>query len=237
MLRAWGSFIGAQRALVRSLREQNQALVRERHSAVTAAQVQERLAIAREMHDVLAHRLSLISMHSAALEHRTTMDDEERIQAGALIRANARASLSELRAILTDLREDHQHAPQPDVLDQPRLALEASTAERPVRVEVDLEETLLAPGAGRHVFRIAQEAVTNAHKHGSPGRIEVILRQEAGPALLVVTNPVGGPSPTAAGYGLRRITERVHLCEGSLTHAIREGTHVLEVTIPVEEKP
>lgn len=234
---AWGSFIGAHWALVRSLREQNEALVREQQSAVTAAQMAERLSIAREMHDVLAHRISLISMHSAALEHRATMEDDERMKAGALIRANARASLSELRSILSDLRAEQPDAPQPDVMDLPRLAVEASTTENPVQVDMDLDSTDLAPGVGRHIFRMAQEAVTNAHKHGKPGRICVGLRQEADHCLLVVTNPVGSPDHTPAGYGLRGITERAHLCGGSLVHAVREGIHVLEVTIPMQENP
>lgn len=232
---AWGSFIGAHRALVRSLREQNEALTREQQSAVSAAQAQERLAIAREMHDVLAHRLSLISMHSAALEHRATMDDQERIQAGSLIRANARASLSELRGILSDLREQQPGAPQPDVGDLPQLAVEASTPQNPVQVKVGLDSARLAPGVGRHVFRMAQEAVTNAHKHGSPGTIHVSLREGARHCVLTVTNPVDAPSRAPGGYGLRGITERVHLCGGSLTHTIHEGIHVLVVNIPLQE--
>lgn len=232
---AWGSFMGAHQALVRSLREQNEGLAREKQSAITAAHIQERLDIAREMHDVLAHRLSLISMHSAALEHRTAMDDRERIQAGTLIRTNARASLSELRSILSDLREDQPHAPQSDVFDLPRLAVEASTPENPVQTDMDPDSTGLAPGVGRHVFRIAQEAITNAHKHGSPGLIHVRLRRETNYCLLSVTNPVNGPSSTPPGFGLQGITERVHLCGGSFTHAIRDSTHVIEVTIPMQE--
>lgn len=232
---AWGSTIAAHRGLVRSLREQNEALAREKQSAVMAAQIQERLDIAREMHDVLAHRLSLISMHSAALEHRTTMADDERIQAGALIRSNARASLSELRDILSDLREDQPHAPQPGITDLPRLADEASTPANPVQVNMDSDGSGLAPGAGRHVFRIAQEAITNAHKHGSPGCIHVRLRSEADHYLLKVINPVNESSSTLPGFGLQGITERVHLCGGSLAHAIHDSTHVIEITIPMRE--
>ncbi|MEL4504521.1 histidine kinase [Luteococcus sp. H138] len=234
---AWGSFLGANQALVRSLRAQNAALAREQQSAVTAAHASERLAIAREMHDVLAHRLSLISMHSAALEHRSVMSDEERTRAGALIRANARASLGELRGILSDLREEQPGVPQPDLVDLPRLAVEASTPSNPVQVEMDLDCADLAPGIGRRLFRMAQEAVTNAHKHGSAGPIQVTVRQESDHCLLVVTNPVGAPGTTPAGYGLRGITERVQLCGGSLSHAILGGTHVLEVTVPLQEKP
>lgn len=232
---AWGSYFGAHRALIRSLQAQNEALAREKQSAVTAAQIQERLDIAREMHDVLAHRLSLISMHSAALEHRSTMDDDERIQAGALIRSNARASLSELRGILSGLREDQSQAPQPEVTDLPRLATEASTPENPVRVDMDLRDGALAPGVGRHVFRIAQEAITNAHKHGCPGMIHVSLRREGDSCVLSVANPVDGPGANLPGYGLRGITERVHLCGGSLTHAVQDGTHILQVAIPLQE--
>lgn len=232
---AWGSFIGAHQALVRSLREQNEALAREQRSAVTAAQVQERLAIAREMHDVLAHRLSLISMHAAALEHRSRMEDRERIQAGALIRSSARTSLSELRGILSDLREDQSHAPQPDLDDLPRLGLESSTAENPIRIEMELNGTDLPPGLGRHIFRMSQEAVTNALRHGLPGDIRVSLRAEEDRCILRVTNPVGPLGAAPPGFGLRGITERVQLCGGSLTRGVQDSTHILQVSIPLQE--
>lgn len=232
---AWGSFIAAHRSLVRSLREQNEALAREKQSAIAAAQIQVRLDIAREMHDVLAHRLSLISMHSAALEHLTTMTDHERIQAGALIRSNARASLSELRDILSDLRDDQPQAPQPGIVDLPQLAVDASTPVNPVQIDIESDVSGLAPSVGRHLFRITQEAITNAHKYGSPGRIHVRLRQEADHYLLSVTNPVTGRSSAPPGFGLQGITERVHLCGGNLTYAMQDSTYVLEVTIPMRE--
>lgn len=232
---AWGRYFGANRALVRSLREQNQALAREKQAAIEAAQVQERLAIAREMHDVLAHRLSLISMYSAALEHRASMDNTERIRAGALIGTNARASLSELRGILSDLREDQPHIPQPDVEDLPRLAVEASSPSRPVQVNVDLQGANLPPGAGRHVFRIAQEAVTNARKHGAPGLIRVVLSREGKRCVLTVHNPVQRQPPAQPGVGIKGITERVNLCSGDLTRTIQNEIHTLKVSIPLQE--
>lgn len=234
---AWGSFIASRRSLVRSLREQNEALAREKQSAVTAAQFQERLDIAREMHDVLAHRLSLISMYSAALEHRTTMVDHERIQVGELIRTNARASLFELRDILSDLREEQSQAPQPDIADLPQLAIDASTTANPIQLDMESDGRGLAPGVGRHIFRITQEAITNAQKHGSPGHVNISLRQEDGHYLLSVTNPVAGPSSTPPGFGLQGITERVHLCGGNLTYAIHNSTYILEVTIPMQRNP
>jgi len=233
---AWGAYFGAHHSLVRSLCAQNEALEREKQADIEAAQVQERLIIAREMHDVLAHRLSLISMHSAALEHRTAMDDAERIRAGALIRANARASLSELRGFLSDLRDDHQpHGPQPDEGDLPRLAVESSTPDHPVHVDVDLQGGLLPPGAGRHVFRITQEAVTNARKHGAPGLTHVTLCRVGRQCVLTVTNPLQGPATTPPGVGLRGITERVHICGGALTRIVRDGVHTLQISIPLQE--
>src|SRR5699024_5087846 len=112
---AWGKYFGAHRALVESLKRHNATLEQTRQTEINAAQARVRERLAREMHDVLAHRLSLISMHSSALAHRQNMGDDDRKTGGAIINENARASLTELRSILSDLREPQPSGPQPDI--------------------------------------------------------------------------------------------------------------------------
>ena len=232
---AWGSYFGAHAALVHSLRLQNETLQMEQETAVQFALAQERLNLSREMHDVLAHRLSLISIHSSALEHRQSMDNAERIQAGRVIRSNARDCLTELRAILSDLRDAQPQGPQPDVRDIPTLASKRDSSGHSVDVIVALHEAHLPAGTGRHLYRIAQEAVTNARKHGAPGAIKVHVNRKGNHCVLTVTNPLGDTSPTEPGVGIKGMVERVHLCGGRFSRSLRDGIHVLQVSVPVEE--
>lgn len=233
---AWGRYVGAHRALVTSLREQNDVLVRSRDIEIEAAYARERANLSREMHDVLAHRLSLIAMHSSALQHRRTMSDDERIAGGQIISTNARASLSELRGILSDLREPEPSEPQPDIADLPALVREGQTAQFPITLHFGLLETTLPGGIGRHLYRIAQEGITNARKHGAPGPIEVRIADEQEAIRLTVVNCFHGErSDNGGGHGLKGLTERVHLCRGQLNRSVNENQHVLSVRIPQPE--
>ncbi|MEJ5929120.1 histidine kinase [Corynebacterium sp. H128] len=232
---AWGGFFGSQARLVQSLREQNTALILSKEADVNFALAQERLALSREMHDVLAHRISLISMHSAALECRESMDSEERQSLGGIIRFNAKASLSELRAILSDLREEQLQERQPDVEDLPSLAMDGADLQHPVKVTVNLGGATLPPGTGRHLYRIAQEAVTNARKYGVPGDIQVDLQCSQSECILEITNPTGTEPETPPGLGIKGMLERVHLCGGQLTRSLHNNTHQLRINVPVEE--
>lgn len=233
---AWGRYVGAQRALVTSLRRQNDALLRSRDIEVEAAHARERANLSREMHDVLAHRLSLIAMHSSALEHRRSMSEDERVAGGRIISINARASLTELRAILSNLREPESSRPQPDIADLPDLVREGQTSQFPITLQSDLAETALPGGIGRHVYRIAQEGITNARKHGTPGPIDVqVTEQDGSLSLTIINNVRSNSSDTGSGNGLKGITERIHLCQGQLSRSINKGQHVLNVRVPCRE--
>ncbi|MEV5818731.1 sensor histidine kinase [Micromonospora haikouensis] len=245
---AWGMFVRARRQLVLSLRERADRAEAEQQLRVAQARHLERTRIAREMHDVLAHRISLLSLHAGALEFRPDAPPEQVARAAGVIRESAHAALTDLRDVIGVLRADEPapagpdappgpavERPQPTLADVPALVGESRSAG--MRVEID--DTVDDPGAvptglGRTAYRIVQEALTNARKHAAGASVTVRLAGAAGTGLTVdVRNrwPVGGrpqsgqpggPGERAAipgaGTGLVGVAERVSLAGGRLTH-------------------
>ena len=128
----WGLFVRVQRELVLSLRERAATLEAEQRLRVEQAREAERLRIAREMHDVLAHRVSLLSLHAGALEFHPDASAEEVAEAAGVIRASAHAALEELRDVIGVLREgppaSAPEPPQPTLADIPALVEECRAA-------------------------------------------------------------------------------------------------------------
>ena len=162
----WGLFVRARRELVRSLRAQADRAGDEARAA-------ERQRIAREMHDVLAHRLSLLSVHAGALEFRPDAPAEEVAEAAGVIRESARAALEELREVIGVLREEERgdgppEPPQPALADLPALVEESRAAGMRLTAQIELGDVAPPPALGRTAYRIVQEGLTNARKH-APG--------------------------------------------------------------------
>ena len=128
----WGLFVRVQRELVLSLRERAERVEAEQRLRVEQAREAERLRIAREMHDVLAHRVSLLSLHAGALEFHPDASAEEVAEAAAVIRASAHAALEELREVIGVLREGAPgtgaEPPQPTLAEIPALIEESRAA-------------------------------------------------------------------------------------------------------------
>jgi signal transduction histidine kinase len=183
----------------------------------------ERERIAREMHDVLAHRISLLAVHAGALEVRPTASDDER-QAAGVIRQCAYEALEDLRAVLGALRADgstvDDDRPQPTLADLPALVAESRRAG--AQVTLDGTPPPVPDGLGRHVYRIVQEALTNARKHAPGAPVRVRLGAPPGGLEVEVTNPVTArPVATrvpGAGTGLVGLRERTDLVGGRLAH-------------------
>ena len=226
----FGAYIGSRRDLEDALRERAHAAEQEQAARVREAQVAERTRIAREMHDVLAHRISLVAMHAGVLAFRPDLAPDDRTATAEVIRDNANRALSELRQVLGVLRADaptgDAEPPQPHLDRLDDLIAEAEAAGSPVRAVVDpstREALSLLPGAlSRNAYRIAQEALTNARKHapGAPIRVEV-SGAPGGLLTLVVHNPAGHRPPsglTGSGTGLIGVGERVRLLHGNLDH-------------------
>jgi signal transduction histidine kinase len=221
----WGMFVRAQRQLVATLRERADRAEAEQQARAERARQGERTRIAREMHDVLAHRLSLLSVHAGALEFRSGADREQVRGAAGVIRATAHQALEDLRQVIGVLRAGEgggaPEPPQPDLSRVPDLVAEDAAAGARVRYRCAVAAERVPPALGRTAYRVVQEGLTNARKH-APG-VPVEVRVDGGGGLLLVTvaNPLprrAGPPVPGAGLGLVGLAERVTLAGGQLRH-------------------
>jgi signal transduction histidine kinase len=238
----WGLFARTRRELVASLHERARRLESEQLLRVEQARDAERRRIAREMHDVLAHRLSLLSLHAGALEFRRDASPEEVAEAAGVVRASGQAALEELRAVIGVLRENDDcaslEAPQPTLAQIPALLDESRAAGMDVRWEERRAATDAVPSAvGRAAFRVLQEALTNARKHARGAPVTVSLDPGPPMVLEVVSGRASellddGRLP-GAGLGLVGLAERVALADGSLEHGEDPaGRFVVRATLP-----
>jgi signal transduction histidine kinase len=234
----WGMYLGSRRELMWTLRNRAERAEAEQELRVAQARSQEQARIAREMHDVLAHRISQIAMHAGALEYRDDLTSEEMHASAAVIRDRAHEALNDLRGVLGVLRDDatgeRLTTPQPTYADLPGLVGEAVASG--VRVEFeDLADGTVPEAAGRTVYRIVQEGITNARKH-APGAL-LTVRVSGSPDEgidVLLRNPMGfGPTETpGAGLGLVGLTERAELRGGRLESGRDGSTFVLHGWIP-----
>jgi len=223
----WGAYVGARRDLVASLRDRAVRAEAERELRAEQTRLAERSRIAREMHDVLAHKVSLIALQAGALEVNPNIGAERvELSAGA-IRSTAREALEELREVLGVLRSGQpadasgsgQLAPLPGLADLPAL-VESSRAAG-VRVTLHISADAPLPESnGRAVYRVIQEALTNVHKHARGAATEVSVDSIGNAVRVLVINqrPVSaGTMLPGSGAGLIGLRERVDLLGGSIT--------------------
>ncbi|SDL30867.1 sensor histidine kinase [Nonomuraea jiangxiensis] len=202
---------------------------------VEQAQLAERLKIAQEMHDVLAHRISLLAMLAGGLSHRTDLTAEQNRDTALAIQENAHQSLNELRAVLGSLRRDGPQAPQPTLGELEALFEEVRAAGQRVDATNAIDGSEGLPErTGRHVYRIVQEALTNARKHAPGSRVCAELAGRAGEGVRIkVSNPASpGVRGPGAGLGLVGLAERTRLAGGGISHGIRDGRFVLDAWLP-----
>ncbi|MDY7090238.1 MAG: histidine kinase, partial [Actinomycetota bacterium] len=191
---------------------------------VEQARLAERERLAREMHDVLAHRISLLAVHAGALEVRREASAEEQRAAG-VIRECAHDALEDLRSVIHVLRapagtESADAKPQPTLGDVPALVEQSRVAGAEVGLVFDGERDV-PESVGRHAYRIVQEALTNARKHAPGAPVEVAITSGASRGTEVaVRNALTGPGPLlpGAGAGLTGLRERVALVGGRIEH-------------------
>lgn len=238
---AVGMYIGARRELVATLRDRAERAEREQAMRVAQARANERSRIAREMHDVLAHRISLVAMHAGALAFRTDLSTAETTRTADVIRQNAHSALADLRQILGVLRdvgeEEHAERPQPTLRDLEALIEDERRAGARIRLSTSVAFEEVPDTIGRNAFRMLQESLTNARKHAPDTTVDVCVEGEHGGTLrLEVRNPVrlgARPDPApGAGLGLIGLAERADLSGGGLQHATRHGQFVVQAWLP-----
>jgi signal transduction histidine kinase len=225
LVMAVGGYVHTHRQLMASLRERADRAEGERLLRDEQARAGERTRIAREMHDVLAHKVSLISLHAGGLEVNPNADPSRIEQGAAVIRVTAQEALAELRAILGVLRADTDDPVEPAGPDAdgtfaelPRLveSWQAAGATITLRDEVGT----LPPAMARTVYRLVQEGLTNAHRH-APGS-EVVVSVTGSPGnhvtVLVSNQPSGKTAypTTGSGVGLVGLAERLRLLGGTM---------------------
>jgi signal transduction histidine kinase len=236
----WGMYIGSRRELLWTLRHRAQRAEDERDLRVGQARVTERARIAREMHDVLAHRITQVSMQAGALGFRDDLDAPRLRDGLAQIQGQANAALHELRGILGVLRDDTTAQPlarpQPTYDDVALLVDEARRSGMNVQLRDEVADAAGVPdGVGRTVYRIVQEGLTNARKHAPGALLTVHLGGSPAEGIDVwMRNPLGfaATATPGAGLGLVGLRERTELSGGRLDQWKDRGTFVLHAWIP-----
>ncbi|BAL90152.1 putative two-component system sensor kinase [Actinoplanes missouriensis 431] len=256
----WGMLVRSRRQLIVSWRERAERAEAEQRLRIAQARVLERTRIAREMHDVLAHRISLLSLHAGALEFRPGAPPEEIAAASAVVRSSAHQALQDLREVIGVLRttqsdeEEAPERPQPTLSALPALADESRSAGIRVRLNVTAEPDSVPVATGRAAYRIIQEGLTNARKHAPGVAVSVAVRGGAGEGLTVeVRNPMPvsvpdtaaagaaglgrrpgatGPAIPGTGMGLIGLAERATLAGGRLAHGRHGNEFVLSAWLP-----
>ncbi|WP_030772827.1 MULTISPECIES: sensor histidine kinase [unclassified Streptomyces] len=250
----WGLFRRSRQQLIASLRERAELAEADAESRAERARMEAREEIAREMHDVLGHRLSLLSVHAGALEFNPGAPRAEIERAAGVMRESAHLALHDLREVIGVLRAgpgigtgsgsaEGGERPQPELADLPRLVAEARAAGGPIELAGPPEGATPPALVGRTAYRIVQEALTNVRKHapgatahvrviGGPGdglTVEVRNTRPPGP------DPARGAVPGAAeggGQGLIGLAERTRLAGGRLTARPADGGFRVRAWLP-----
>ena len=194
------------------------------------------------MHDVLAHRLSLLSVHAGALEFRPDAPPEQVAEAAAVIRESARSALKELRGVIGVLREDGAggltEPPQPTNADLGALVEESPSAGMRITARNELGDAAPTAAVGRTAYRIAQEGLTNARKHAPGAAVTLTVQAPDGDLRLEIRSlaavgVAGVPQLPGAGTGLIGLAERVTLAGGELESGVDPtGAFVLRARLP-----
>jgi signal transduction histidine kinase len=242
---AIGMYIGARRDLVESLRDRADRAEREQELRIAAAKASERAGVAREMHDVLAHRMSLVALHAGALAYRTDLSAAETRDAAGIIQASSQGALADLREILGVLRDPREGGDEVGALPQPTLGdldtlLETERASGAhITLHSDLDDHAAPPlSVGRSAYRIVEEGLTNARKHARHAAVTVDLTGGPGVGLDVrICNPVRvGAYPSgngASGFGLIGLAERAAASHGRFSSGLTpEGDFLLRAWLP-----
>lgn len=250
----WGRVRGTRHALISSLRSQaataqreraaiereHEALEREHRALVAQAESEQRAAIARDMHDSLSHHLSLIAMHAGALAYRQDMPPAQMREVADTIRGDARAANSELRDVLSALREDSAE-PLPTSASIDDLVAEARSEGQ----DVQLRWESIAPGELESVgsatvvtlVRITRELLTNARKHAPDSRLDLQIVRDHDDLRMTASNPApaadGRTSEFGTGLGLTGVRERVRLLGGTFAAGPQDDdTFEVRVRLP-----
>ena len=205
------------------------------------AVLEERTRIARELHDVVAHHMSLIAVRAETAPYRLSGLPESALAEFGSLSEVAREAMADMRRLLGVLRHDEPAAlaPQPQLADLPALVDAARRAGVPVKLAVTPALDQVPSGVGVCAYRIVQESLSNASQHAPGAMVTVLVEQDSGAVLLRVANGPGGPADPSAnddgpGHGLTGMRERVALLGGTLSAGpAPDGGFVVSAVLPL----
>jgi signal transduction histidine kinase len=204
---------------------------RERDAAARIAVAEERVRIARELHDIVAHAVSVMVLQVGAVRHKlpdTLAEDSEALRN---VEQAGRTALAEMRGLLAAMRRDGDEAeltPQPGLDGLDSLVDEIGRAGLPVRLHVDGEPLALPRGIDLSAYRIVQEGLTNALKHAGASNAEVTIRYQPHELQLEIRDDgIGTATSDGLGHGLVGIRERVKIYGGEMSAGTANGSGFL----------
>jgi signal transduction histidine kinase len=231
-----GLWVRQLRLRAETMRRLADQLEREREERARTAVAEERSRIARELHDEVAHAMSVIAVQADAAEGALARDPALVQRPLLAIRDTARAALADMRRVLGALRTDEPAdlAPEPGLARAGALIEQTRGAGLNVHLRVDGEPIPLPPALDLAAYRVLQEGLTNARKHAAASRVEVVLRYRADAIGVEVTDDGDGSGTGGgSGRGLAGIRERVALLGGEFVAGPRSRGFALRVTLPL----
>ncbi len=226
----WGAatIVRSRNELATALAARTVELEHEREEKARLAVAEERARVARELHDVVAHNLSIMVVQAGAERRALAGERPQTAEVLDTIEQTGRAAMAEMRRLLGMLRRSDDElalAPQPSLEHVGDLVAQVREAGLPVELVVEGDVRALPRGIDLSAYRIVQEALTNALKHAGPARARVTIRYGAGALDVEVADDGGGPpgEPPAGGHGLIGMRERVALFGGELATGRRSG--------------
>ena len=226
----WGAatVVRSRQELATALAARTVELEHEREEKAKLAVAEERARIARELHDVVAHKLSIMVVQAGAERRAIAGERPETSEVLRTIEDTGRTAMAEMRRLLGMLRRSDDElalAPQPSLAHLEDLVTQVREAGLPVELHVEGEPRALAPGIDLSAYRIVQEALTNALKHAGPARARVTVRYgETELDIEIADDGAGAPEPApAGGHGLVGMRERVALFGGEIGAGPRRG--------------
>ncbi len=245
LVAAWaiGRTVRSWRRKNLALEQANRELDRQRELQARAAVMVERGRIARELHDVVAHNVSMMVVQAGAAERVLDGDQPHVRSALDVIASTGRQTVDEMRTLLGVLRSDDGLGgltPQPSLADIDELVQGVREAGLPVTLRIDGEPCPLSQALDLSAFRIVQEALTNALKHAGPAQAEVIIRYQPAAVELEIQDTGGGGTvlPGAGqGHGLVGMRERVAMFGGEFTAApAASGGYLVRALLPLDAR-
>lgn len=245
MAYALGRYVQIRRAYLSELELRARAQKSERRREAEQAVAEERLRIARELHDVVAHAMSVVAVQSGVAAHVIRRDPAQAEEMLATINGMSREALAEMRRLLGVLRAgsdgcDAELAPAPSLADLPSLLATVEGTGVSADLRVEGQAPLLSPGLDLAAFRVVQEALTNVVRHAGPAHVEVVVRYRIATMELSIEDDGRGAASSAAdapggGHGITGMRERVELYGGDFASGSRPGGgFAVSATFPYE---